>query len=550
MRKLSVILALFLIINFQIFGTSLDSDNNTEESPNVEFGFQAGTFNERYLDTSHDDDDKEYEDAVIMANLISNFEEMKDYPLTPGDTFTLTIVYGVNTEDGTSTDVSYKIQLKEDYSLNLPLIGRIDTRGKNILQLQQIISEGISNIMPVQFVNFVLSSTASFKVLVYGGVNYSGYVDANPATKLTDILSDCKGFSDNASYRDIKLIRNGKEKSIDISRFYNNADKNSNPRLEPGDKIHVPMAKKMVTISGYIKFPGTYELLENEKLETLFRLAGGMTPGHEDNLIEITRIKSDGKTELIQTEIKSAPSFNLEDGDNIKLLQPYYSAETITVEGALYGEKTINKNSVFQAPTSSVKLEVPYYPGITLLNVLDEVGGPTPYAITDNAKIRHKEQKESEPIDITELWKNRDTKIDIELSPGDYVFIPIERDFVAIMGAVYVEDDDAHSNIMNHINGYTVMDYIIRSGGVDQDTANMNNIELISIDNKRKKIKLTDEVPPGSIIYINQNVLHKADDVFTNVFITTTWITTIVSAVTTILAFVNTYIVDLSTIGN
>lgn len=88
------------------------------------------------------------------------------------------------------------------------------------------------------------------------------------------------------------------------------------------------------------------------------------------------------------------------------------------------------------------------------------------------------------------------------------------------------------------MTGYTVMDYLIRSGGIDYKTADTNNIQLVKKDGTREKIKLTDTVPPGSIIYVSQNILQNTNDVWNNVLIVTSIVTGITTIVTTVVTFI------------
>lgn len=491
------------------------------------FGLQASIF--RYVLTTSN--------AMLntATGVPTNFEELNDYPLTPGDVFTLLINYGANTERSADYITTYSIQLQPDYTIVLPFIGKTNVGGRNISELQAYISDQISDMMPVQFVSFNLTTPANFNVFIYGGVNVSGYINATPVTTVIDAIALCKGFKSNASYRDVRIIRGDETISVDISNFYNDADFDSNPKLLPGDKLYIPMADTVVTVNGMINYPGVYELMPDENLDSLLNLAGGTKTGAWDERIEVARVDKDGKTVRLEADTDSAPGFVLNNGDIISIPSISENADTITVEGAIYG-KIIPGTAPFTAPTTSVKLEVPYYPGISLLNVLDKVGGPTPYAIIEQAQIRRPDNGEFVSLDIEKLWTTRNTDSDVELEPGDHILIPIEKTFVAVFGAVNNSDDSAATGIP-HVNGYTVMDYIIAAGGIDYQTANVNNIELIDRDGNRTDVVLTDEVAPGSIIYVNKNLLQTADDGFSNFVTITVWVTTIIGFVTSIMQF-------------
>ena len=455
----------------------------------------------------------------------TNFKELNEYPLTPGDIFTLLINYGANTERSADYITTYNIQLQPDYSLMLPFIGRTSVKGKNISEMQEMISKKIAEMMPVQFVSFNLTTPANFNVFIYGGVNVSGYINATPVTTVIDAIALCKGFKTNASYRDVRLLRGEETISVDISKFYANADFDSNPKLQPGDKLYIPMAEKVVSVTGMIHYPGVYELLPGENLDTLLKLAGALKPGARENKIEIARMDRGGKTAVIETLFSNAESFELANGDVVSIPSISENAASITIEGAVYGN-AIPGTSAFTAPTKAVKLEIPYYPGITLLKVMDKVGGPTPYAILEQAQIRRPDEGEFISLDVENLWETRKSSYDVELNPGDHILIPIERTSVAVFGEI---NGSSQASAIPHVNSYTVMDYIVAAGGINTITADPNNIVLITREGEQIKVSFTDEVPPGSVINVNKNTLYSTNDVFNNIFLVTGWATVIIT---------------------
>ena len=444
MKKLLILITILLIFAGPVFS---EENSDSAADPEPGFGLQSSIFT--YVLTSSN--------AMLntATGVPTNFQELNDYTLTPGDIFTLLINYGANTERSADYITTYQIQLLPDYTMVLPFIGKTNIKNMNIAALQSYISEQIANMMPVQFVSFNLSAPANFNVFIYGGVNVSGFISATPVTTAIDAIALCQGFKPNASYRDVRIIRGSETISVDISNFYKNADFRSNPRLKPGDRLYVPMAEKVVTVTGMIKYPGTYELTADENLDTLLSLAGGLTPGAWRERIEIARIDPQGAVARLQTEYSDAGTFNLSNGDAVSIPSISENAETITVEGAVYGS-VVSGTAPFTAPLTAVKIEVPYYPGISLLNVLDKVGGPTPYAVKERAQIRRPGIGEFISLDIANLWNTRKSSYDVELKPGDHILIPVERTVVAVFGEVL-----SPNNSIAHVNGYTVMDYLI-----------------------------------------------------------------------------------------
>jgi protein involved in polysaccharide export with SLBB domain len=60
------------------------------------------------------------------------------------------------------------------------------------------------------------------------------------------------------------------------------------------------------------------------------------------------------------------------------------------------------------------------------------------------------------------------------------------------------------------MTGGRVADYIAAAGGVDPKTANLNGIYLVDENFEKTIVNMTDEVEPGSTIFVNQNKLESS----------------------------------------
>jgi hypothetical protein len=194
----------------------------------------------------------------------------------------------------------------------------------------------------------------------------------------------------------------------------------------------------------------------------------------------------------------------------------------------------------FISPTTSIKLEVPFYSGIDLLSVLDKVGGPTPYAITERTEIRSKKSMEPTSVDLSSLWVTIDDKYNVELNPDDHILIPVERMVIGVYGAV--NTSTSISPVVAYMNGSTVLDYIILAGGIDYTTADPNNITIVDRYGNRSKIQLDEEPQPGSFIYVEKNILQTSNDFFSNVNMVLGWVSIGTAVYTAVSGFINTFL--------
>lgn len=149
--------------------------------------------------------------------------------------------------------------------------------------------------------------------------------------------------------------------------------------------------KKVVSISGSVRFPGVYPLAENMTSQQLIQLAGGLTESALDSNGEITRYGIDEQRQRVVVHIEvnlSAAPVELDPGDTLQVKQIPLWKQKETVE--LVGE-------VMFPGTYTI------LPGETLVDVLTRAGGLTPHAYATGAVFSRLELRELEQQRLTEL---------------------------------------------------------------------------------------------------------------------------------------------------
>lgn len=482
----------------------------------------------------------------INTDFTKNFSSMVDYTLTPGDIFTLVVTSGVRSDGSISNDQSYTVQLQKDFNLNIPFLGNISAEGRTLSDLQDYVIRRVRNTLPVQYVNFTLTTPAQFNIFIYGGVVQPGYIVANPLMGVIEAIATAGGFKPNASYRQVRLIREGETSAedggenlvVDISRFYEQADFSANPRLQPGDKVYVPPADIVTSVAGNVNFPGAYELVEGETLATLLNLAGGVKPDTLTSKIGILRVGPNGRHETITIPIKFADQLPMKNGDRVSVHSTSESTEMITIQGAVFG-RSFEKRNIIQVPREPVRTDLPYNPGITLLTALDMVGGPTPLLDTsEESLILRKTERGSEErieINIKALWETRNDKYDVELLPGDFILVPMKTLKVFVTG--HVNNPAAYT----FMKGNTVNDYLLLAGGIEENVGDPNGLWFVDDRGNRTEVELTTLVEPETNLYVSKTVLKRSDQVVQNLLITTGWITAIIGVINIVWDFVERF---------
>lgn len=224
-------------------------------------------------------------------------------------------------------------------------------------------------------------------IRVAGAVRSPGEFLYNPSLKLKDVMLLAGGLKREASSEriDVYRLEFDDEKAtrvlaanIRLDENYNIKNGGDNFELQPFDQIFVRTApefelQRNVTVSGEIKYPGTYALMsDNTKLATIIREAGGVTEEAFLKGATLFRKKDDVGYIIVDIEkaIKNPKSFEnviLQEGDVISL--PKLS-NLVTITGAtkayeMYPDKIVGQN----------KLQVPYQPNKSAKYYIYEYAG-------------------------------------------------------------------------------------------------------------------------------------------------------------------------------
>ena len=382
-----------------------------ESYPPLGFGQQPALIN------------KEISNKILVKRILGSTR----YRLTPGDVFELVVKL-----EQTERTV---LILSTDYRMEIPYLGTFDVRGMYFSDLRNTVITSIKQRFPVEFVDFLLTSPALFDIFVYGGVENPGIATVTALNRVTEAIALAKGLKKGASYRRIKLIRGYESIICDLTRFVREADTSQNPLLEPGDKIYVPHPEILAKISGQVKYPATYEMITGESLADLVQIAGGTLPYAEETRIEVARIGENGAPESLTVSLDKTEGIPIKNGDRMYVRSTLETMDMILLEATLFG-KPAEGDKPRIIPTKPIVVNLPFVPGMKLLQVLDTFGGPTPLTDSEASYVIRKPDKHRIPVDIEKLWKSRDAALNLVLEPGDHVFIPMKKLKVVVAGKV------------------------------------------------------------------------------------------------------------------
>jgi polysaccharide export outer membrane protein len=446
------------------------------------------------------------------------------YRLTPGDTYLLIITLGGEVS-------TYTLVLQENYDLDVPWVGTLQVKGMYFTDLRKLVSDELNKKLPkkADYISLVLQSPARFDVPVYGGVESPGVVTLNPLSRVSDAIALSKGIRKGGSTRQIQLIRGNSAVTVDLLLYGLRNLQEANPYLQPGDSVFVPQAAITASVTGQVVNPGVYELVPGESLTTLLSYAGGILAEAYPGTVQIQRFNPDGTTSRITVDLKKDSA--VMNGDRVRVPPMTENKETVLVVGALFGAP-VSMDKPNAVPAAPISVEVPFVAGLTLLDVLESLGGPTPYAKADQSAVIRSGSGQRVMVDVETLWATRSELLNIALQPGDTVSVPIILD-------VFVAGEVRSPGKVPYSPAFTVSDYIMAAGGVSEDTGDANAVYFIDAKGKRARATPMDAVKPGSLIFVDKNGWTQFQSVFNDkVFIVTGIVTTILGLVTYALGFI------------
>ena len=437
---------------------------------------------------------------------------------------------------GQKTSISEHI-LARDGSINLDEIGKIYLAGLSLNEAVKIIKNSVNQAF-IGVDTFVsLINIRDIQVVLAGNIYNPGPYTLNGNSNIFHALVVSGGPSETGSFRSINLIRNNEIiESIDLYDTFIHGKSSFKTRLKSGDIVFVNPTSNIVFISGGVKRPGQYELLDGENLYNLIEFSNGLSAYADRSNIVLERI--------LDRRIKSIPIVNIsqfekiesKDGDRIFIRE--HSFRLVEINGAVNnpGSYLMSEgDSIEDVIKKSGGFTMNAYPfgGVYESIIAKEVNEKAIEALYNNfvENIMQASQQSAVEIDIqayiaiaaelrdtapngriiadfTNLSQNQ-----IYLNDGDVITIPEITNQVYVFGEVFAE------GAVQYKPDESIEYYIARKGGTNElaDTKNIFVLQPNGETHKYKsntnifqnQIKQT-EIYPGSIVFVPQKIENKA----------------------------------------
>jgi protein involved in polysaccharide export with SLBB domain len=247
------------------------------------------------------------------------------YIVGPNDIFALG-VWGIVNEP-------LPVSVSPEGSIIIPSVGEVGVSGLTLNEAKKKVIAAVKKRFISAEVSFTLVSPRRF-VITVTGVGQGTYPTSaimRASSIIGFIFSDSvslmksgtqPGERYNFSFRNIKLKRkNGEIQRIDLYKYFATQDEKYNPFLREGDVITLSKYDwegKFLGVDGAVQFPGVFEYIEGDDLETAIQLSRGVASvANMDSIIVSRMDKSATKMENILVKYEENKKMKLEVNDRV-----------------------------------------------------------------------------------------------------------------------------------------------------------------------------------------------------------------------------------------
>ena len=215
---------------------------------------------------------------------VSNIPVPQDYLIGPGDEIVLT-AWG-------QVDIDLRVIVDRNGDISLPKVGTVNVTGIKYQDLERYLKNRIGRVFRNFELSVSLGKLRSLQVFVVGQAKRPGIYTVSSLSTLINTLFASGGPSHNGTMRHIQLKRAGKiVTELDVYELLIKGDKSKDVALLSGDVIYIPPIGHLAAISGSVKNPAIYELMDDKTtLASMLDLSGGLTTTAAGQKVLLERI--------------------------------------------------------------------------------------------------------------------------------------------------------------------------------------------------------------------------------------------------------------------
>ncbi len=259
-------------------------------------------------------------------NFFDNIPTPADYVLGPGDEVILSLWGETNFRESFTLNNNGEIFYDNIGFINLANL----TLEKAELKIKDKFSDIYSTLQDDNLstrLNLELGTLKAINVYFTGNIRKPGIHLIHPFSDIFTAIVQADGIEIEGSLRQVQLIRNSKIlHTVDFYSFFQDGlNSFSKIKLVDGDIIHIPNAINRVKIEGSVVRPAYYELLNEEKLDSVIGYALDLSAKASSTAIidrvipSSERFSDDNAITSINVNLNESNNIDLNNGDTITI---------------------------------------------------------------------------------------------------------------------------------------------------------------------------------------------------------------------------------------
>jgi len=325
--------------------------------------------------------------------------------------------------------------------------------------------------------DYILVPAASMLASIEGPINRPHTYELRQGEGLFDLIEYAGGLSGNALLRSMKIQRFENDKRIvkDVA-YAERVKSGADYPLKNGDHIVVTeirdVLENFVTVSGEIRSPGNYELVEGLSLKDIIALAGTM-PSTKLDQAYIRRTTESGSINIIPVSLEDA--INGQGASSLIMMQDQDVLEVYAKE------RFLDNKYIKIAGAVRIPEEVDYDDGGTmriadLINIAGGLRTDAAYAHIHRLDPLNPNDLQYISVDLYQITSDENSADNVFLEPYDSVHIYSKNEF---RDDVYITVEGAVNSPGQFVfgQGMSIKDALLLANGFKRSSAT-NRIEV------------------------------------------------------------------------
>lgn len=328
-----------------------------------------------------------------------------NYVIGPGDEIRILLWGRVNAQ--------YNLIVDRDGKITVPQIGPISVAGLTFDKMSSTLIKKAEQIVGTN-IDISMGNMKTIPVFILGDVKQPGAYNVDSSSTITDALLIAGGPTEIGSMRKIQLRRKNKIiTTFDLYDLLLKGDKSKDAFLQAGDVVFVPVVGPVAAVTGNVRRPAIYELKNDQTLQQLFELAGGIIPQAYTQQIQIERVIRNEKQVVVDIDdkhLEKSKNILLQDSDLVKI----------------FSIVDMDMNVVFMNGNLKRPGKYEFKPGMRIKDLIRDLDELLPDTNMGYALVKRESPPGMEPklvpFSPTKLYSDQDSAENIELRPKDKIY--------------------------------------------------------------------------------------------------------------------------------